>query len=196
MKVGITGGIGSGKTTISRIFHVLGIPIFYADEAAKRIMQDDKDLVAAIKANFGNEAYDKHGLINRPYLAARVFANNDLLATLNALVHPATIRSAEEWSAKQSALYSLKEAALLFESNSYKLNDLNILIISPMDLRIKRIIQRDGISEKAVKARINRQWDDNEKLKLADFVIYNDEKRAVIPQVLAIHHKIISKTAP
>ncbi len=195
MKIGITGGIGSGKTIITKIFRVLGIPVFYADEEAKKIMQNDKSLVAAIKANFGSETYDEEGCINRTYLASRVFNDKVALEKLNSLVHPATIQSAEIWAAKQQAPYSLKEAALLFESGSYRLNDLNILVICPIELRINRIMRREGMNEDSVRTRMSKQWLDEEKQPLADFIIINDEVSAVIPQVLHIHKTIIDQLA-
>src|SRR5690606_2758900 len=127
IKVGVTGGIGSGKSIVCRIFNTLGIPVFDADTEAKRLMATDAGLVAAIRSEFGDEAYDADGSINRGYLASQVFSDGRRLETLNRLVHPVAIRAGAEWANRQDAPYSIKEAALLFESGSFKLNDYTIL---------------------------------------------------------------------
>ncbi len=187
LKVGVTGGIGSGKTTVCRIFKALGIPVFDADNAAKVLMEKDPELVTAIREAFGDEAYLSDGTLNRRYLAGKVFTDETELARLNALVHPATIRAAEEWATRQQAPYTVKEAALLFESGSYRHNDINILVTAPEPVRIQRVMERDGVTEAEVRARIARQLSDGEKAKKADYTIINDGKTAVIPQVLALH---------
>ncbi|MBK1441504.1 dephospho-CoA kinase [Parapedobacter sp. ISTM3] len=186
LKVGITGGIGSGKSTICRIFEVLGIPVFDADREAKRLMTTDSGLVRAIQAEFGGEAYHDDGSLNRMYMAAQVFNNEDKLKRLNALVHPVVIQAGEEWAARQDASYTIKEAALLFESGSFKLNRYNILVEAPEAVRIERVVKRDNVTVEQVKSRIARQWPDEEKTKLADYVIVNDGIQAVIPQVLKL----------
>ncbi|MFC3196958.1 dephospho-CoA kinase [Parapedobacter deserti] len=186
LKVGITGGIGSGKSVICRMFRVLGIPIFDADTEAKRLMVDDPQLVNAISTAFGTEAYRNDGSLDRAYLAAKVFGDEDQLSRLNALVHPVVIRAGEEWAARQQAPYTIKEAALLFESGSYKLNDYNVLVTAPVHLRMERVMQRDGVTAEQVETRMTRQWSDDKKERLADFSIVNDGRRAVIPQVLEL----------
>ena len=188
LKVGITGGIGSGKTIIGKIFRVLGIPVFDADTEAKRLMTMNEALIHAIKVEFGQEAYHKDGLLNRAYMAGEVFNDETKLKKLNAMVHPIVIEAGEEWAAKQDAPYTIKEAALLFESGSYKHNNYNVLVTAPLELRIQRVMQRDDVTIEQVKARVERQWSDEQKKQLADFEITNDGKQALIPQVMNLHH--------
>jgi len=186
LKVGVTGGIGSGKSVICRIFHVLGIPVFDADAEAKRVMVTDDELVRAIQAEFGKEAYREDGALNRAYMAATVFADEGKLRKLNALVHPAVIRAGEEWAAAQRAPYTVKEAALLFESGSFRKNDYNILVTAPLAMRIARVMRRDNVTADQVQTRIVHQWTDEEKERLADFKVVNDGVQAIIPQVLEL----------
>jgi dephospho-CoA kinase len=191
LKVGLTGGIGSGKTTVATIFEVLGIPVYYADEAAKRIMKENESLKAEIKKYFGQEAYIKDEL-NRSWLASIVFNDRHKLDLLNSLVHPVTIQDAETWMSRQKTPYTIKEAALLFESSASENLDFIIGVSTPQVLRIKRTMDRDGISREEVLKRINRQIDENIKMKLCDFVVTNDEQHLLIPQVLDLHKKFIS----
>jgi dephospho-CoA kinase len=193
LKIGITGNIGSGKTTVSKIFEVLGIPVFYADDAAKSLMVNDEILINAIKQTFGPEAYFKGGSLNRKHLAGIVFNNAVELAKLNAIVHPATFRAFNSWVLQHAgAPYVLKEAALLFESDSYKMCDKSVLVAAPLETRIKRVMQRDCLSETEVKSREARQFSEAKKLKLADYVIKNNGEELVIPQVLALHKLFLS----
>ncbi|RAJ02265.1 dephospho-CoA kinase [Chitinophaga skermanii] len=189
--IGLTGGIGSGKSTVAKIFEVLGIPVYYADTAAKNIMETDPQLVSQIRDYFGGNAYDDQGKLNRKYIANIVFHDQEQLDVLNSLVHPATIRDSERWAKEQNAPYVLKEAALLFESESFHHTDKVITVFAPEVLRIHRVMQRDGVSRNDVYARMYKQMDENIKKKLADYVIYNDEQQAVIPQVLAIHEQLL-----
>lgn len=186
LKIGVTGGIGSGKSVVCRIFNVLGIPVFDADAEAKRLMTVDSALADAIRTEFGKEAYHSDGTLNRPYMAAQVFSDDERLRILNALVHPVVIRAGEEWAARQEAPYTIKEAALLFESGSFTLNHYTILVSAPVQLRIERVMKRDGITAEQVAARMERQWPEERKRQQADFVIINDGIQAVIPQVLAL----------
>jgi len=186
LKIGVTGGIGSGKSVVCRIFNVLGIPVFDADAEAKRLMTVDSALADAIRAEFGKEAYHADGTLNRSYMAAQVFSNDERLRILNALVHPVVIRAGEEWAAKQEAPYTIKEAALLFESGSFKLNHYTVLVSAPAKLRIERVMKRDGITAEQVAARMERQWPEEKKRQQADFVIINDGMQALIPQVLVL----------
>ncbi|GGC21355.1 dephospho-CoA kinase [Parapedobacter defluvii] len=186
LKIGVTGGIGSGKSVVCRIFNVLGIPVFDADAEAKRLMTIDASLRNAIRAEFGTEAYHEDGTLNRPYLADQVFNDEQRLKILNGLVHPVVIRKGEQWAQQQKAPYTIKEAALLFESGSFKLNHYTILVSAPVGIRIERVMQRDGVTAEQVKARMERQWPDERKRQLADFVIVNDGIQALIPQVLAL----------
>ena len=188
LKIGITGGIGSGKTTVCRVFQVLGIPVFYADVAAKSIMHTDAELREDIIKSFGTDSYTANGELNRKYISAIVFNDKEQLANLNALVHPAVFRAFDSWvRAQVQAPYILKEAALLFESDSYKLCDLSILVKSPDDLRVKRIIERDHTTAEEVRLRMDRQFSDEQKEKLADHILINDEQMLIIPQILELH---------
>ena len=190
LKVGITGGMGSGKTTVAHIFETLGIPVYYADDAAKRIMNEDPSLREEITRIFGEESYNGEGL-NRAYIASKVFSDPEQLNMLNAIVHPATIRDGEKWMMRQNSPYALKEAALIFESGAAEGLDLVIGVTAPTALRIQRVIDRDGMDRSEIKSRMNKQLDQAIAMKLCDFVINNDEQELLIPQVLAIHEKII-----
>lgn len=193
LKVGITGGIGSGKTTVCRIFEVLGIPVFYADNAAKSVMHTDTLLRQDIVDGFGKDSYFDTGELNRKHISAIVFNDKEQLAKLNALVHPAVFRAFDTWVALQKNVpYVLKEAALLFESDSYKMCDRSILVKSPEALRIARIIARDNTTAEEVRLRMNRQFTDEQKEKLADHIIINDEEMLLIPQVLELHQHFLS----
>ena len=195
LKIGITGGIGSGKSTVSRIFELLGVPVYYADERAKDILTRDAELMAAVKANFGAEVYDENGVLNRKYLGNIVFNDKRQLALLNSLVHPATIRDSNQWAQQQKAPYVLKEAALLFETESFHHLDKIIGVFAPQPLRIHRVMKRDNVTRDEVLARINKQIDETIKMRLSDYVIYNDEQRMVIPQVLALHEQLLAPAA-
>ncbi|GGE67491.1 dephospho-CoA kinase [Pedobacter psychrotolerans] len=192
-KVGITGGIGSGKTTVCKVFEVLGIPIFYADTVAKEIMVSDQLLVEGIISTFGEESYTLEGELNKKHLASIVFNNEAELAKLNNLVHPAVFRAFEGWvkQVDQKVPYILKEAALLFESDSYKMCDTSILVTAPYDLKLARVMQRDQFSADQVKARMDKQMSDEEKAKMADHFIVNDEKNSIIEQVLTLHKQFL-----
>lgn len=190
LKIGLTGGLGSGKTTVAGTFEVLGIPVYYADDASKTLMNEDQKVKAAIKNAFGNEVYPD-GKLDRKYLAEIVFNDKKKLATLNSIVHPATLHDAADWIKKQTAPYLIKEAALLFESGSDKSLDYVIGVQSPLHLRLQRATKRDGITEEEVMNRINNQMDEEKKLALCDFIIVNDEQQMIIPQVLALHEKFL-----
>lgn len=191
-RVGLTGGIGSGKSTVAHIFKVLGIPVYNADNASKRLMNEDDELKNKIKQAFGKEAYSK-GELNRKYLSDLVFNDYEKIHLLNSLVHPATIKDALQWMQMQQAPYVIKEAALIFESGSHKDLDFVIGVKSPPELSIKRAMIRDNISEEAVKARMNKQMDEEEKIRLCNYVIINDERQMLIPQVLVLHEKLMSQ---
>jgi len=191
LKVGLTGGIGSGKTTIAKIFELLNVPVYYADEASKRLYHTDQDLIRNIKKHFGEDVYTNEQL-NRSKLAGIVFNDPDKLNLLNELVHPPTIRDAEEWMKKQTAPYVIKEAALLFESGSAQGLDYIIGVKAPVHYRIKRVMERDGVSREDVISRANRQIDEDIKMRLCDFLIINNEQELVIPQVLELHSKLAS----
>ena len=190
LKIGITGGIGSGKTTVAKVFEVLGIPVYYADDAAKRLMNEDEELREKIQIQFGNEVY-KNGKLDKKYLADIVFSSPEKLALLNALVHPATLKDADAWMQYQTTAYTLKEAALIFESGAQQNLDYVIGVTAPAPLRIQRTMNRDGITREEVIARMDKQMDETIKMKLCDFVIKNDEQEMLLPQVLALHEKLL-----
>lgn len=192
LRIGITGGIGSGKTTVCKIFATLQIPIYYADDQAKTLMIEDKDLKKSLIETFGRETYLPTGLINRPYLANIVFNDQLALEKLNAIVHPAVKKDGIAWAKSHAdAPYTLREAALIYESGIDKTLDYVIVVTAPKDLRIQRVMQRDGVDEAAVRARIDKQWPESEKIKRAHFIIHNDGKQSLVKQVLRIHKEIL-----
>lgn len=193
LKIGITGGIGSGKSTIAKIFEILGIPVYYTDYEAKKMMNTDADLKHQIQAAFGNDAY-VNGELNRSYLSSVVFNDAEKLQLLNSIVHPATITAAEKWMQQQHAPYTLKEAALIFESGAQQHLDYVIGVFAPVSLRIQRVMQRDKITREEVMARMTKQIDETVKMRLCDYVIKNDELELVIPQVIELHKQLLSLT--
>lgn len=193
LKIGLTGNIGSGKTTVAKVFELLGIPVFYADDEAKKVMITDADLIEAIKQTFGAESYLEDGTLNRKHIAAIVFNNPAKLEKLNSLVHPAVFRAFEALESKaKNAPYIIREAAILFESGSNKTCDKTVIVTAPLDTRIARVTRRDGISRQEVEKREARQISEEEKKKLADDIIINDDHQLVIPQVLALHSKYLA----
>jgi dephospho-CoA kinase len=190
LKVGITGGIGSGKTTVCRVFETLGIPVFYADTAAKVLMDTDLVLIRALKALFGEDIY-KDGKLDRQALASSVFADKELLNRLNAVVHPATIAHGRKWMSGQTTPYAIKEAALFFESGTAADMDVMIGVTADIDTRISRVMTRDNATRESIVARISKQMDDAEKMRLCDFVITNDDRHPIVPQVLALHEQLL-----
>jgi dephospho-CoA kinase len=195
LKIGITGGIGSGKSTVSKIFEILGIPVYYADDRAKDILVRDPELAAQVKQHFGEAVYNADGSLDRKYLGNIVFNNKEKLDLLNSLVHPATIRDADQWALQQHTPYVLKEAALLFETSSFHHLDKIIAVFAPQPLRVHRVMKRDNVTRNEVLARIYKQIDETIKMRLSDFVIYNDEQHMIIPQVLAIHEQLLALAA-
>ena len=190
LKVGLTGGIGSGKTMIAKVFAALGIPIYYADDAARRIQQEDLKVKEQIIQLLGEEAYHD-GILNKVYVSSIVFSDKAKLDQLNAIIHPATIRDAENWLSAQTTPYAIKEAALIFESGSQRDLDFIIGVTAPIALRIQRTMARDGVTEEQVRQRIEKQINDRIKMRLCDAVITNDEKQLIIPQVLELHQKLL-----
>ncbi|MEJ5995575.1 dephospho-CoA kinase [Pedobacter sp. Du54] len=191
LKIGITGGIGSGKTTVCKVFEVLGVPVFYADVAAKLAMTNDPVLVDGVKKTFGYQSYHKDGTLNNAHIAAIVFNKQTELDKLNALVHPAVFKAFEQWVSSKSTPYVLKEAALLFESGSYRQCDKSILVTSPIALKLERVMHRDHVSEAQVIARMNKQFTDDEKAKMADYFISNTAADSIILQVLTLHEEFL-----
>jgi len=195
LKVGITGGIGSGKTTVCKIFETLGIPIYYADDRAKWLMVNSPALQTGITNLFGKESYNEAGQLNRAYIGGIAFKHPKKLQKLNALVHPAVFVDGENWQQEQMILqapYTLKEAALLYESGSHKFLDKMIVVTAPEALRIERVMKRDGLDKTAVQDRIARQMPEEEKVAQADYIINNDGQQLLIPQVLDIHQQLLA----
>ncbi len=197
LRIGLTGGIGSGKSTVAKIFEVLGVPVYYADEAAKRLMNENEELKQKIQELFGDEAYT-NGILNRAALAAIVFNSPKKLEQLNSLVHPVTFTDAIKWLQQleapgaQAPPYAVKEAALIFESGAQEWLDYVIGVHAPTPLRIQRVIQRDHITREEVMARMNKQLDEEAKMRLCNFVITNDELHMLVPQVQALHEHLLS----
>ena len=195
MQIGITGGIGSGKSTVCRIFSTLGVPVYDADSRAKSLMTTDGILISQIKKEFGVLSFRSDGNIDREYLARTVFQDKEKLGELNKLIHPKVAQDYERWVSEQKNDYLLKEAALLFEAKTYQALDKIILVHAPTEIRIKRVLQRDPQrTRQQVEDIMQNQMQDDEKLKLADFNIVNDESRLVIPQVLELHEIFKSMT--
>lgn len=195
-KVGITGNIGSGKSTVCRVFEVLGIPVFYADDAAKQVMAADAELIAGIRETFGAESYLADGTLNRKHIAGIVFNNEAELTELNKLVHPAVFRAFDVWvqqyKGNANVPYVLKEAAILFESGSYNLCDRSLLVTAPEALRLQRVARRDAISIEEAAKRNARQMSEEQKAEMADDKIINDDTHPVIQQVLHLHRLYLS----
>jgi len=187
-KIGITGSIGSGKSTVVQLFAHLGAPVYDADSRAKWLMVSSPTLIAGIKQLFGEEAYHSNGELNRQHISARAFQDQTILAKLNALVHPPVYKDFDDWAAKQQAPYVIKEAALMFESDSYKQLDEVIVVTAPEELRVQRAMQRDNVSREAVFSRMKSQLTQEEKLARGQYEIRNNEQELLIPQVLQLHH--------
>jgi len=192
MIIGLTGGIGSGKTTILKYFKSLGVPVYIADDEAKALMHRSKIIKRKLIELFGEEAYIDNTL-NRPYLASKIFNDKALLAKMNAIVHPKVAEHFKKWHKKQNSPYVIKEAAIIFENNQQQYYDLIITVIADESLRIERVMQRDGSSEEKIKSIIKNQWSDKDKIKASDFIIYNNNLSEAKKQALKIHNSILEK---
>jgi dephospho-CoA kinase len=192
LRIGITGGIGSGKSTVARMFSLLGVPVYFADDEAKKLMNENIEIKKQIINAFGMEAYVENQL-NRQFISKIIFGDSEKLKSLNDIVHPAVIKHGENWMAGQTSNYILKEAALIFESNSYKQLDFVIGVWSPVELRISRVVQRDGSKREDVLAKMDKQMNEDEKMKRCDYIIINNEQVAVITQVLKLHSQFSNK---
>lgn len=194
LTIGITGGIGSGKTTVCSIFELLGIPVYYADDASRKLLVTDPAIKEKVVAAFGSGILDEDKQISRKKTAALVFGHAENLAKLNAIMHPAVALDFEKWvKAHATYVYIIKEAAILFESGTYQQMDRIITVTAPEKLRVLRVVKRDHVKEEEVRSRMQAQWSDEEKTKRSTYVVVNDEEHLVIPQVLELHKKILSE---
>ena len=190
IKVGLTGGIGSGKSTVAAIFEKFGIPVFYADQEAKWLLNRDPEIKTALIEAFGSDLYTENGL-DRKKLAGIIFEDKTAIKKVNGVVHPAVYQRFEDWSARQKSPYVLQEAAILFETGGYKRMDQNILVSAPVRLRIHRIKSRDGSTVEEIKSRMANQWEESHKIPLADFVILNDGSQMLLPQIKSVHEDLL-----
>lgn len=192
LKVGLTGGIGSGKSFVARIFSELGVPIYQADIEAKKLIEVDPDIVAAYKQFFGDEIYTPLGL-NRKQVAALVFGDRAILEKVNRVVHPAVERHFKSWLQQQSLFpYVIHEAAILIESGASETMDKLVVVVAPEEVRVARVIERDGVGPEQVHLRMANQLSDQERIAQADFVINNDNNQLLLPQVVELHEKLLS----
>jgi dephospho-CoA kinase len=191
MKLGVTGGIGSGKTSVCRVFNVLGIPVFSADPEAQKIMNSDDNVIKEINKITGRNLYTE-GYLNRTELATLIFNDPHLLAEVNALVHPVVFATFERWAAEQTSPYSIMEAAILFESGASKLVDRVVTVVAPVKERVIRVIRGKKLSREQIMERIRNQMNDESKIKLSDYVIHNSENDMIIPAILRIHEDILN----
>lgn len=190
IKVGLTGNIGSGKSTVAKVFETIGVPVFHADMEAKKFLSEP-DVIDELSGLFGKEILNGQ-LINRKKLASIVFNDKKSLDTLNSIIHPRVRQALMDWiETKQDFRYIVQEAAILFESGFYKFFDKNIIVSCPEEIAVKRVMDRDGVSEKEVKARIHNQWPETDKISLADFIVKNDGNTMILPQILSIHESLI-----
>ena len=192
LKIGLTGGIGSGKSTVAKVFESLGVPVYKADDEAKKLMATDPQLINLIKKHFSEEVY-KEGKLDKAYLASVVFNNKEKLNLLNSLVHPFTIEDGKSWMKRQQTSYAIKEAALIFESGSQGEFDFIVGVYAPETLRIQRTIQRDKTDKELVRLRMQNQIKEEIKMKLCDEVLINNEQELLVPQIIALHEKLLAK---
>lgn len=191
IKLGVTGGIGSGKTTVCRVFNVLGIPVFEADKDAREIMDNDLIVKRKINSIAGKDLYNS-GSLDRKSLAELMFNNKAMLAKVNSLVHPVVFDHFLQWDKEQTAPYIILEAAILFESGGSKLLDKVVSVIAPVEERIERVMQRNCLSREQILERIHNQMDDEARIRLSDYVINNADNDMIIPVILKIHKEILT----
>jgi dephospho-CoA kinase len=192
LKLGVTGGIGSGKTSVCKVFTVLGIPVFSTDRIAREIMDGDENIIRQINSIAGRDMYS-NGALDRMALASLIFNNSSLLEKVNSLVHPLVFERFSGWEKNQTSPYVIMEAAILFESGASKLVDKIATIVAPVEERLNRVTQRSKLSRHQVLERMMNQMNDEARIKLSDYVIYNSENDMIIPAILAIHEDILKK---
>lgn len=192
LKIGVTGGIGSGKSLVCQIFKTLKVPVFEADREAKEIIDSDSHTRQALEKLLGNGILGPDGKINRHAMAGIIFNDQELLKEVNAIIHPAVRYRFNSWHAEQKSRYIIQEAAILFESGVFRMMDMNIVVTAPEEMRIRRVMQRDGVTKEKVYERMKNQWPEEEKVAMADYIIRNDESQSLIQQVLEIHQKILN----
>ena len=190
LKIGITGGIGSGKTIVCEIFKLLGVPVFQADFVAGKLINSDAVIRSELISRYGNDIYQTDRKVNREKLAGIIFNDDAELEKVNKIIHPVVRNEFMNWVKNQEAEYVIHEAAILFESGFYKMMDAAILVTAPEEMRIDRVIRRNGLTRENVVSRIAKQWPDSEKRKFATFELINDNKSLLIPQIIEIDNKI------
>lgn len=192
--IGLTGGIGSGKTTVAKMFQDLGVPVYIADEEAKKLNDTSKTIIKGLKKLLGDTIYSADGKLNRKKMASMIFNDAEVLAKVNNLIHPEVAKHFEKWTALQTVPYVLKEAAILFESGSHKNCDKVILVTAPEEIRIKRVMNRDKVSREEVLSRMKNQWSEEEKRKLSDFIIENTDIAHTYSQVETLHMNLLKNS--
>lgn len=188
--IGITGGIGSGKSTVCKVFKLLGVPVFEADLVAKNLINSNTEIKSKLIHLFGSDIYSVNGRIDRKKLANIIFSNDIQLAKINAIIHPVVRKEFQKWVAKQKTEYVIHEAAILFETGLYKIMDFTILVSAPKIERVKRVMQRDNISKEKVLERMEKQWSDEQKRKLATIEIKNGERDLILPEIIKTDKQI------
>jgi len=190
--VGLTGGIGSGKTTVAKQFFALGVPVYIADEEAKKLMHKSKIIKRKLLQLFGDKVY-VDGALNKPFIADIIFNDSSYLEKMNAIIHPRVAKHFKKWMLKQTAPYVIKEVAILFENGGYKQCDYVITVTAPITLRIERLLKRDETTKRKIMAIMKNQWSDDEKVKLSDFVIDNTTLENTKSRVVSIHKQILKE---
>ncbi len=192
LKIGLTGGIGSGKSYVAAKFEKLGIPIYFADKEAKKLMNSNKVLKLEIKQLLGQESYHRNGRLNRAFVATKIFSESGFLAKINKLVHPAVKQDFYNWAEEQKSLYVIEESAIIYEHGMQTNFDKTILVVANKSLRLKRLKKRDGSTDEQIKSRMKKQWTDAKKTKLADFIVENNEIDSLEDKVNTIHQAILN----
>lgn len=193
IRIGVTGGIGSGKSLVCKVFEVLGIPVYYSDDESRKLIDGDPMIIEQVSTLFGSHLY-AGGSLDRKALAAVVFSDGEKLDRLNAVIHPRVKEHFLAWCAMQSSPYVIKEAAIMFESGAYKDLDYMVTVSAPLELRIKRVMERDGLAAEEIRQRIGRQLTDEEREKRSDFVLLNDGSRLLLPRIVDLHGIFLEKT--